>query len=91
MRVDSYLWAVRLYKTRNNAADSLKLGRVLIDDQPIKASRTLKKGDAIEIRFTGYSRRFEVLDFPKKPCWSRALLKTFFAKPQQRKTATSER
>jgi len=65
MRVDSYLWAVRLYKTRNNAADSLKLGRVLIDDQPIKASRTLKKGDAIEIRFTGYSRRFEVLDFPK--------------------------
>ena len=65
MRVDSYLWAVRLYKTRSLAADSLKLGRILIDDQPIKASRTLKKGDVFEIRYTGYTRRFEALDFPK--------------------------
>jgi len=65
MRVDSYLWAVRLYKSRSVAADSLKLGRILIEDQPIKASRTLKKGDAFEIRYTGYARRFEVLDFPK--------------------------
>ena len=65
MRVDSFLWAVRLYKTRSLAADSLKLGRILIDDQPIKASRTLKPGDHFTLKYTGYLRTFKVLDFPK--------------------------
>jgi len=65
MRVDSYLWAVRLYKTRSLAADSLKLGRILIDDQPIKASRTLKPGDHFTLKYTGYLRTFKVLDLPK--------------------------
>ncbi len=64
MRVDKYLWAIRLYKTRSVAAEALKLGRVVMDDQPIKASRVLRKGEAFEIRYTGYSRRFNVLDLP---------------------------
>ena len=65
MRVDSYLWAVRLFKTRSLAADSLKLGRILMEDQPIKASRSVKVGDHFTLKFTGYLRTFKVLDFPK--------------------------
>ncbi|MDG1252279.1 MAG: S4 domain-containing protein [Schleiferiaceae bacterium] len=65
MRVDSFLWAVRLFKTRNLAADSIKLGRIHIQDQPIKASRVLKAGDVFILKSTGYERRFEVVNFPK--------------------------
>ncbi|MEJ6499041.1 MAG: S4 domain-containing protein [Cryomorphaceae bacterium] len=65
MRADSFLWAMRLYKTRSIAVDAIKLGRVVMEGQPMKASRALRVGDAFEIRFTGYKRTFLVLDFPK--------------------------
>lgn len=50
MRADKFLWSVRLFKTRTDAAEACKLGRVLIDDSPIKASRELKVGQIISIK-----------------------------------------
>lgn len=49
VRVDKWLWAVRLYKTRTLATEACKAGRVKIAGQPIKASRVLKIGDEIEV------------------------------------------
>ena len=83
MRVDSYLWAVRLYKTRSLAADSLKLGRILIEDQPIKASRTLKPGDHLALKYTGYIRTFKVLDLPKSRVGA-ALVENFLLETTQK-------
>lgn len=50
MRADKFLWSVRLFKTRTDAADACKGGRVLVNNTPLKASRELKVGDCINIK-----------------------------------------
>lgn len=50
VRIDKYLWAVRIYKTRSLAAEACKKGRVLMDEMPVKASRTVMAGDRIQVR-----------------------------------------
>ena len=44
MRIDKYLWAVRVFKTRAQAADACRGGRVKIDEIPAKPSRIIKEG-----------------------------------------------
>ena len=50
MRIDKWLWAVRIYKTRSKAAEACKKGRVIIDGTAVKPSREIKPGDNILIR-----------------------------------------
>jgi ribosome-associated heat shock protein Hsp15 len=49
IRIDKWLWAVRLFKTRSQAADACKAGKVRIDGLLIKASREVRVGDKIEV------------------------------------------
>lgn len=65
MRIDKYLWCVRLYKTRSLAASEVKADRVSMEEEPVKASREVKPGDAFTIKYHGYSRSFKVLALPK--------------------------
>lgn len=51
VRVDRWLWAARLFKTRGLAVDAVKGGRVTVNGQPIKPSRDVKPGDRLEVRF----------------------------------------
>ena len=50
VRIDKYLWAVRLYKTRTLATEACKKGRITVDDMPAKPSRTVSAGDVIEVK-----------------------------------------
>ena len=50
VRIDKYLWAVRLYKTRTLATEACKKGKVSVDDMPAKPSRTVSAGDVIEVK-----------------------------------------
>ena len=50
VRIDKYLWAVRLYKTRTLATEACKKGRITVDDMPAKPSRTITNGDVIEVK-----------------------------------------
>ncbi len=61
LRIDKYLWAVRVFKTRNIATEECKKGRVLIDTFPVKPSRTIKTGDIIQIKVPPVLRTFKVL------------------------------
>src|SRR5574344_52148 len=50
IRIDKYLWAVRIFKTRSDSAEACKSGRVTVNGQNAKSSKEIKKGDRIEIR-----------------------------------------
>lgn len=50
VRIDKWLWAVRIYKTRNQAADACRKGRVLVNGLEAKASREIKLEDIVIVR-----------------------------------------
>ncbi|WP_291855584.1 RNA-binding S4 domain-containing protein [Marinilabilia sp.] len=66
VRIDKYLWAVRLFKTRSLAAEACKKGRVTIDEQPVKSSRVIRRGDIICIKVPPAVKTYKVLDLSEK-------------------------
>lgn len=62
VRIDKWLWAVRLFKTRSIAIDACKKGRITIKGIVIKPSRMVKIGDIIEVRRPPVTYSFEVLN-----------------------------
>lgn len=62
VRIDKFLWAVRLFKTRSIATDAIKKGRITIDGSQVKSSRNVKKGDVISVRVAPATRSFLILE-----------------------------
>lgn len=50
VRLDKFLWAVRLYKTRPDATDACRLNRVEMAGQPVKPAREVRAGDVISVQ-----------------------------------------
>ncbi len=50
LRLDKYLWAIRIFKTRTQASDAIDSGKVRLNGQSIKASKTVTVGDKYEIK-----------------------------------------
>lgn len=61
VRIDKWLWAVRIFKTRTIAADACKLGRVTINGSKVKPSRNIKVGEILDVRKPPYTFSFKVL------------------------------
>lgn len=61
VRVDKWLWATRVFKTRTIATDACKKGRVTVNGVTIKPSRTIKVGDTVSVRKPPITYTFEVL------------------------------
>ena len=61
-RIDKYLWAVRLFKTRSLASEACKKGKVLVAGQPVKSSRIVSVNDIISIKDPPISREYKVLN-----------------------------
>lgn len=62
VRIDKWLWAVRIFKTRTVATEACKKGRVAIGDGsiPVKPSRTVKAGDIVFVRKSPVTYQFRV-------------------------------
>ena len=60
-RLDRFLWAARIFKTRTIAADACKNGRVMIDGVKQKPSRMVKEGDVIQVRKPPITYSFKIL------------------------------
>lgn len=63
VRIDKWLWAVRIFKTRTIATEAIKKGRVTVGDNPnpVKPSRTIKVGDTVSVRKPPVTYTFRVL------------------------------
>lgn len=61
VRIDKWIWAVRIFKTRTIAAEACKKGRVMINDVVVKPSRTVKVGDTVKVRQPPITYSFRVL------------------------------
>ncbi len=60
-RIDRWLWAVRLTKTRSQATDVCRAGHVRINGKPAKAAGSVAPGDRVEVRVHGRDRILEVV------------------------------
>jgi ribosome-associated heat shock protein Hsp15 len=63
LRIDKYLWAIRMFKTRSLATDACKAGRVKLNGQNIKPSAIVKIGDVYQISKGIEKKVIEVIDF----------------------------
>lgn len=60
-RVDKWLWAMRVFKTRSIATEACKKGRVLMGGNPVKPSRVIKVGDVVDVKKPPVTYTFKVL------------------------------
>lgn len=59
-RIDKWLWAMRVFKTRSIATDACKKGRVMMGGVAVKPSRTVKVGDVVDVRKPPITYTFRV-------------------------------
>ncbi len=65
MRIDKYLWCIRVYKTRSIATEAVKKGHITVNNQQAKASREVYPIDKITIRKDQINYILTVLDIPQ--------------------------
>ena len=61
VRIDKWMWATRIFKTRTIAAEACKKGRIMIGGVTIKPSRMIKVGDVIQVRKPPITFSFKVI------------------------------
>lgn len=66
IRIDKWLWAVRIYKTRSQATEECRKGHVTIGNLPVKPSRSVHIGEIVKVRKSPVVRSFKVLGLAEK-------------------------
>lgn len=59
-RVDAWLWAVRIYKTRSAATTACRAGHVRVNGEKAKAAQPVRPGDEVRVRIGGFDRMLVV-------------------------------
>ena len=76
-RIDKWLWAARIYKTRTLASDACKNGRITINGALAKPSRTVKVGDQVGVKKSPITYSFRVLQTIEKRVGAKLLPEVF--------------
>lgn len=66
VRIDKWLWSVRIFKSRSMATDACKSGKVKINDTSIKPSYLLQREEIVEVRKNGFNLTYKVIDLIEK-------------------------
>ena len=62
IRIDKWMWATRIFKTRTIALEACKKNRIMVNDVPAKPSRMIKVGDIVQVRKPPVTYSFKVLE-----------------------------
>ena len=65
-RIDKWMWAARIFKTRTIAAEACKKGRISINGSQVKPARMVKPGDVVQVRKPPVTYSFKVLQAIEK-------------------------
>ena len=65
MRLDKWLWCARFYKTRSLAADAIKSGKILVNEEKPKPSKTIKAGARLVVRRSPYQFNISIVSLAK--------------------------
>lgn len=65
-RIDKFIWAVRLFKTRSLAANQVKANKVLVNREVVKSAKSVKVGDVVSIKKNGALFSYKVLELLEK-------------------------
>lgn len=76
-RIDKWLWAARIYKTRTLSSDACKNGRITINGALAKPSRTVKVGDQVGVKKSPITYSFRVLQTIEKRVGAKLLPEVF--------------
>ena len=66
MRMDKWLFAVRLFKTRGQAADACRGGKIKLNDTAVKAAKTVRVGDTVSVRQSPIVRSLKVIGLTER-------------------------
>jgi len=66
VRIDKWLWSVRIFKSRTMSTDAVKSGKVYLNEGRIKASQQVQIGDRIRVIKNGFEFQYEVVDLIEK-------------------------
>ena len=66
VRIDKWLWAVRLFKTRSLAAEACHGGKVKVNEAPAKAARDVRIGDLLDVQTVEFRRKVRVVGLVDK-------------------------
>ena len=66
IRVDKWLFAVRLFKTRGQASEACRKGKIKLNDLTIKAAKSIKIGDIVKVRQSPIIRSLEVINLTER-------------------------
>ena len=66
VRIDKWLWAVRIFKTRSQATEACRKGRIEMNELPVKPSREVHPGDIVKVKISSVTRSFKVLGIIEK-------------------------
>ena len=66
VRVDKWLWSVRIFKSRSMATDACKSGKVKLEDKNLKPSFLLHRGEILHVKKNGFNMVYKVVDLLEK-------------------------
>lgn len=66
VRVDKWLWSVRIFKSRTQATDACKSGKVKVNDSLAKPSQLIQRGDHLLVKKNGFQLQYKAVDLIRK-------------------------